>query len=153
MKECHDELEGIDSQLSNRFREEVVSDRKKSSVIRDRLKAEHEKKFRPYSSVELNEGLAEARLLGPKAEEEFALVVKMMGEDIEIDDVLHRLKLKHVSQQKHEDVFFWGYDITMNSDGMFEVLGKVNRYEGPENTPRLTLRKSTSGVFEGSRPT
>ncbi|HJO72616.1 MAG: hypothetical protein QF450_01375 [Rhodospirillales bacterium] len=70
----------------------------------------------------MNEGLAGARLLGLKTEEEFVRVVEVMGEDIEVDEVLHRLKLKHVGQQKHKDVSCWGHDIIMNSDATFEVF-------------------------------
>jgi hypothetical protein len=106
VKECHDELEGLDHLLSSQFRKEIVSDRKKATEIRDRLKAEHEKnckaleaelekKNNPYSSKELNEALAEARLLGQSAEEEFARVIEVMGEDADADQIISRLKDKH----------------------------------------------------------
>ena len=99
VKECHDELDGISPQLSNKFRDEVVSDRKKAAETRDRLKAEHEKKLNPYPSEKLNEGLSEARMLGPKAEEEYVRVVEVMGEDIEVDGVISRLKEKYGPEQ------------------------------------------------------
>lgn len=108
VKEFHDELEGIDPQLSNQFREEVVSDRKNASKIRDRLVAVHEKKIRPYTSDELNEGLSEARLLGSEAEKEFVRVVEVMGEDADVDEILHRLNTKYAEQPKQEEEKYWG---------------------------------------------
>ena len=96
VKECHDELEALNPQLSSQFREEVVSDRKKATDIRDRLKAAHEKKLKPYISEELNEALAKARSLGPYAEEEFIRVVELMGEDIDVDDAIQRLSEKFI---------------------------------------------------------
>ena len=47
VKDCHDELEGLDPLLSSQFRDEVVSNRKKATDIRDRLKAQHENKLNP----------------------------------------------------------------------------------------------------------
>ena len=95
VKECHDELEAIEPQLSEKFREEVVLDRKKAPEIRDRLKAEHEENIKPFASEDLNKAFAEARLLGPNAEEEFTRIVEVMGEDIDVDDVSQRLKKKY----------------------------------------------------------
>lgn len=94
VKECHEELGELDPQLSSQFRDEVVSNRKKATDIRDRLKAQHENKLNPYTSDELNEALAEARLLGPSAGEEFTRVVEVMGEDLDVEAVLNRLKKK-----------------------------------------------------------
>jgi hypothetical protein len=95
VKKCHEELEGIDLELSSQFRLEVVSDRKKSLEICDRIKAAHEKKLNPYASDELNEGLSQARLLGPKAEEEFIRVVKVMGEDVDPNPIIEKLTKKY----------------------------------------------------------
>ena len=112
VKECHDELEGLDPLLSTKFREEVVSDRKKAAIIRDRLKAERENKMKPYGSESLNEALAEARLLGPSAEEEFTRVIEVMGEDVEIETVLDRLTekfgLSSSPQDMDGDLEYWG---------------------------------------------
>lgn len=114
VKECHDELDGIDSQLSERFREEVVSDRKKASEICDRLKAEHEKKMKPFASESLNESLAKARLLGPRAEEEFTRIIEVMGEDVDVHVVIQRLNAKYNVLPPPEDVEgklkYWGID-------------------------------------------
>lgn len=114
VKECHDELENINPQLSNQFREEVASDRKKASAIRDRLKEEHEKKLNPYTSGKLNEGLSEVRLLGPKAEVEFIRVIEVMGEDIDVDEVVGRLKEKYGDLLPPDDdraeLEYWGIE-------------------------------------------
>jgi hypothetical protein len=95
VKECHDELESLDPQLSSQFREEVVSDRKNAAKIKDRLKAEHEMQMSPYKSGAVNEALATARELGSAAEKEFTRVVEVMGEDIEVESILQRLKEKY----------------------------------------------------------
>jgi hypothetical protein len=123
VKECHAELEDIAPQLAEQFREEIISDRKKAVVIRDRLKAEHEKirdrlkaehekQINPYTSEALNVALAEARLLGLEAEEEFTRVVEVMGEDFEVEDVLLRLKAKYGDLVPPEDIDgkmeYWG---------------------------------------------
>jgi hypothetical protein len=111
VKECHDELEDLDRHLAEQFREEVVSDRKKAAVIRDRLKAEHEKQINPYTSEALNVALAEARLLGLEAEEEFTRVVEVMGEDIEVEDVLRRLEDKYGVLELRDldaEMEYWG---------------------------------------------
>ena len=92
----HDELEDLDPQLSKRFRVEVVSNRKEALDILNRLKAEGEKKINPFASKKLNEALAEARLIGPRAEEEFARIVEVMGEEIAVDRILGRLKNKYL---------------------------------------------------------
>jgi hypothetical protein len=114
VRECHDELEDLEPQLSSQFREEVVSDRKKAAGIRDRLKAEHEKKLKPYASESLNEALAEARLLGPNAEKEFTRVIEVMGEDIDVENVFLRLKEKYdLSTPPDKDDFkleYWGIE-------------------------------------------
>lgn len=68
---------------------------KNAAKIKGRLKAEHEKQKNPYTSDALNAALAEARLFGQKAEEEFTRVVEVMGEDIDVGDVLQRLKDKY----------------------------------------------------------
>jgi serine/threonine protein kinase len=92
----HDELEDLDPQLSKRFRAEVVSNRNEALDILNRLKAEGEKKINPFASKKLNEALAEARLIGPRAEEEFARIVEVMGEEIAVDRILGRLKKKYL---------------------------------------------------------
>ena len=127
VKECHDELEDLGPQLSAEFQEEVVSDRKKATDIRDRLKAAQEEKMKPYGSESLNEALATARLLGPGAEEEFSRVVAVMGEDIEVEDVLGRLTEKHGISVSPEDIDadleYW--DIVEHGDEYFSV-GRFN---------------------------
>jgi hypothetical protein len=95
VKECHDEIENIDQELSNQFREEVVSDRKKAADIRDRLKSEHERQSNPYQSNKLNTAFAQAKLLGKEAEDEFLQVIKVMGEDVDADLIIKRLSEKY----------------------------------------------------------
>lgn len=97
VKECHDEIEGIGQNLSRQLREEVVLDRKKATEIRDRLLAEHNKQKNPYQSNELNDALAQARLLGKEAESEFLQVIKVMGEDTDTDTdlIINRLSEKY----------------------------------------------------------
>jgi hypothetical protein len=95
VKECHDELDELDPTYSKQFREEIVLDRKNATSIRDRLKAEYENEMNPYPTDLLNEGLLKAKSLGRDAEEEFICVVEVMGEDIDIVDVLQRLEEKH----------------------------------------------------------
>jgi hypothetical protein len=94
VKECHDELADIDPHLSNRFRTEVLSNRKEAREIRDRLKSERDKKIAPYVSAELNAALSEAQLLGVAAEHEFKQVIKVMGEDVDVTAVMRRLMEK-----------------------------------------------------------
>jgi hypothetical protein len=123
VKECHDELENLEPELSTQFREEIVSDRKKASDVRDRLKAEHEKKINPYGSDELNEGLSEARLIGVKAEEEFIRVIDVMGEDVDVSNVLRRIGKKFgkmpVPEGEVAEMEYWG----VTADGDKFILG------------------------------
>ncbi len=97
VKECHDEIEKIDRDLSVHFREEVVSDRQLATSIRDRLKAQHEKHSNPYQSDALNEALAKVRLYGPEAEKEFGRIVEVMGEEIadDVDRIVKTLEGKY----------------------------------------------------------
>jgi hypothetical protein len=116
--ECHDELARLDHNLSSQFREEVVSNRKNATKIKDRLKAEYEKILNPYTSESLNEALAKVRLLGTKAEEEFNRVVEVMGEDIEVEKVFQNLKKKYgvllLPEDRGSKLLYWG--IVENGD-------------------------------------
>lgn len=140
VKECHDELEGLDPQLSSQFRKEVVKDRKKAAEILDRLKTEHEKIINPYTSEKLNEALAEARLLGTSAEEEFTRVVEVMGEDMDVDNVTQRLKEKYVDIKK--EVSYRGYKISINATSSFNIFEEGVQVKGTADYKTIQLAKA-----------
>ena len=142
VKECHDELDNIDPELTHQFREEIVLDRKKATEIRDRLKMEHEKKLNPYSSDQLNRGLSEARSLGTNAEGEFTQIIKVMGEDIDVDDIVERLKLKFGApkppEKEVDDLSYW----EIINRGQVYYLGKhhfKNRNDAIVNASKILI--------------
>jgi hypothetical protein len=126
--ECHDELDEIDPQLSIKFREEVVTNRKSAADIRDRLIAEHNRKLKPYKSDDLNAALSEIRTLGQDAEEEFLRVIEVMGEDVVAENVVSHMKEKFGVSLPPEDARVqldeWGIRFF---DGKYYVGDNINK--------------------------
>jgi hypothetical protein len=99
VKKVHDELGEIEKNLAEKFRIQVVTDRKKATAIRDRLIAERERELKPYAADSLNDALAKMRKLGSDAEKEFTRVIEVMGEDVDTDSITAKIGEKYAAKE------------------------------------------------------
>lgn len=94
---CHDELKSIDPGIAEVFKRKVLTDPQSATQIRDQLIEEHNRKLAPFDSPLLNGALYDAREIGVEAEREFKRVVESLGEKIDVDYVINKLRKKYRS--------------------------------------------------------
>lgn len=98
--QCFEDLMWIDKELAKEFKKKIAKDPKNPEQIRDQLKEKYEKNVSPYDSPSLNRALHEAREIGAKAEYEFKRIVEVLGEHVDVEHVINKLKEKYAASEQ-----------------------------------------------------
>jgi len=117
-KKNFDRLKQLPKSIAQTFIEKLEEDPSQDTrKLSDDLIAAHEAEIRPYQQEKLNQALAQARELGPEAEQEFRKVVALLGDKIDANEVLARLREKFPGNFEH----YGGFAICPTTKGMFEI--------------------------------
>lgn len=114
-------LEVLPEEFQREYLDAIKQGRRDYSQLADKLFSKHQKLARPFASDKVNDAFAEVAEIGNEARAEFAKVINLLGEDIEIEPVLEKIRNKYVEPQ---GVKYKGYFIVTNNLGRFEVVDR-----------------------------